>query len=155
MARTAFTNKKHSLRERKSSSESQQRSPMAVAGKTARKHPVSVKVPRITEPIEETPKKTRKFTKMVLKEIQYYQQTSNMLMSKMPFVRLVRSTVDKLCTGEKGAPMRFTRSSLEALQEAFEAFIVSLFEKAYSCTIHAKRVTLHPSDLRLARKLDN
>lgn len=128
---------------------------MAVAGKTARKHPVSVKVPRITEPIEETPKKTRKFTKMVLKEIQYYQQTSNMLMSKMPFVRLVRSTVDKLCTGEKGAPMRFTRSSLEALQEAFEAFIVSLFEKAYSCTIHAKRVTLHPSDLRLARKLDN
>lgn len=153
MARTAFTNKKHSLREQKSSSESQQRSPMKAAGKTARKHPVSVKVPRITEPIGEAPKKTRRFTNMVLKEIQYYQQTSNMLMSKMPFVRLVRNTVDKLYAGTKNAPLRFTRSSLDALQEAFEAFIVSLFENAYCCTIHAKRVTLHPSDLRLTRKL--
>lgn len=90
---------------------------------------------------------------MVLKEIQYYQKTSTMLMSKLPFIRLVRSLVTKLSSDTKSIPMRFTHSSLDALQEAFEAFVVSLFENAYCCTIHAKRVTLHPSDLRLARRL--
>ncbi len=152
MARTAFTNKKPSPKQSQASESSSMS--MMKANKTTRKQSASIKAPRITEPAESASKRGgKKNTSMVLKEIQYYQQTSNMLMSKLPFVRMVRSSIEKLSSGSRDAPIRFTHSSLEALQEAFEAFVVSLFENAYCCTIHAKRVTLYPSDLRLARRL--
>lgn len=40
-----------------------------------------------------------------------------------------------------------------ALQEAAEAHLVGLFEDAYLCTIHAKRVTIMPKDMQLARRI--
>ena len=151
MARTAFTNRRVSKRDSKTSdSES---SPLTGSGVSAKKYSISVRAPKITEPAEDTERKAKRSTNMVLKEIQYYQKTSNMLMSKGPFVRIVRGIVNRLALGSGDVPTRFTHSSLDALQEAFEAFVVSLFENSYCCTIHAKRVTLYPSDVRLARKL--
>jgi histone H3/H4 len=41
----------------------------------------------------------------------------------------------------------------QALQEASEAYLVSLFEDTNLCAIHAKRVTIQPKDLQLARTL--
>lgn len=43
--------------------------------------------------------------------------------------------------------------ALLALQEASEAFLVRLFSDANLCAIHAKRVTLFPRDLQLARRI--
>lgn len=40
-----------------------------------------------------------------------------------------------------------------ALQEAAESHLVGLFEDANLCTIHAKRVTIMPKDLQLARRI--
>lgn len=40
-----------------------------------------------------------------------------------------------------------------ALQEAAEAYLVSLFEDTNLAAIHAKRVTIQPKDLALARRL--
>ena len=40
-----------------------------------------------------------------------------------------------------------------ALQEASEAYLVSLFEDTNLAAIHAKRVTIQPKDLQLARRL--
>lgn len=37
--------------------------------------------------------------------------------------------------------------------QAAEAFTVRLLEDAYLCSLHARRVTLYPKDLQLARRL--
>ena len=58
--------------------------------------------------------------------------------------------VDK-ATGELGK--RFQSSAIMALQEASEAYLVSLFEEANLCAIHAKRVTVMHKDLELARRI--
>ena len=49
--------------------------------------------------------------------------------------------------------MRFQSAALMALQEAAEAYLVTLFEDSLLCTIHAKRVTLMPRDMALARRI--
>lgn len=48
---------------------------------------------------------------------------------------------------------RWTAEALTALQEATEDYIVHLFEDTNLCAIHAKRVTIMPKDLQLARRL--
>ena len=49
--------------------------------------------------------------------------------------------------------LRFQSSAVMALQEAAEAYLVSLFEDTNLAAIHAKRVTIQPKDLQLARRL--
>ena len=48
---------------------------------------------------------------------------------------------------------RWQASALLAMQEAAEAYLVHLFEDANLCTIHAKRVTIMPRDIQLARRI--
>lgn len=50
-------------------------------------------------------------------------------------------------------PFRYTAESLLAIQEATEDFLVHLFEDCNLCAIHAKRVTIMPKDLQLARRI--
>ena len=52
-----------------------------------------------------------------------------------------------------GADKRLGHGSVEALQEASEAYLVGLFEDTNLCAIHAKRVTIMPKDIQLARKI--
>jgi histone H3 len=49
--------------------------------------------------------------------------------------------------------LRFQKLALEALQHAVEAYLVGLFEDANLCAIHAKRVTVFPKDIHLARRI--
>ena len=49
--------------------------------------------------------------------------------------------------------LRFEANALIALQEAAEAYLVSLFEDTNLCGIHAKRVTIMPKDIQLARRI--
>ncbi len=49
--------------------------------------------------------------------------------------------------------LRFQTSAIMALQEASEAYLVSLFEDTNMAAIHARRVTIMPKDLALARRL--
>ena len=48
---------------------------------------------------------------------------------------------------------RWQATAILALQEAAEAHLVGIFEDAYCCTLHGKRVTLMPKDLQLARRI--
>ncbi|KAK1348040.1 histone H2A/H2B/H3/H4-like centromeric protein [Hamiltosporidium tvaerminnensis] len=121
--------------------------------RAARKKSLSVKTPIILAPEKKSITRRSRPQSHVLKEIKYYQETSNLLMSRLPFTRLVRQTLFNLKSKQQNIVTRFTKTAIHALQESFEAYVVSLFESAYSCTIHAKRVTLYPSDVRLARKL--
>ena len=49
--------------------------------------------------------------------------------------------------------LRFQGAAIMALQEAAEAYMVGLFEDANLCALHAKRVTIMPKDMQLARRI--
>ena len=64
------------------------------------------------------------------------------------FQRLVREIAQDFKTD-----LRFQSSAVVALQEASEAYLVGLFEDTNLCAIHAKRVTIMPKDIQLARRI--
>jgi histone H3 len=75
-------------------------------------------------------------------------RSTELLIRKLPFQRLVREIAQDFKTD-----LRFQSSAVLALQEASEAYLVSLFEDTNLAAIHAKRVTIQPKDLQLARRL--
>ncbi|KAE9406290.1 histone H3 [Gymnopus androsaceus JB14] len=101
----------------------------------------------IKKPIIEKPHRFRPGT-VALREIRRYQQSTELLIRKLPFQRLVR----EIAQGFK-LDLRFQSSAIMALQEAAEAYLVEVFEDCNLAAIHAKRVTIQPKDLALARRL--
>jgi histone H3 len=85
---------------------------------------------------------------VALREIRKYQKSVDLLIRKLPFQRLVREVAQDF-----KSDARFTSLSLLALQEASEAYLVGLFEDTNLCAIHAKRVTIFPKDMQLARRI--
>ena len=85
---------------------------------------------------------------VALREIRRYQKGTELLIRKLPFQRLVREI-----TQQFRADLRFQSAALQALQESTEAYLVGLFEDTNVCAIHAKRVTIFPKDMQLARRL--
>ena len=85
---------------------------------------------------------------VALREIRRYQKSTELLMRKLPFQRLVREIA-----GDFKSDLRFQASAIQALQEATEAYCVSLYEDSNLCAIHAKRVTIMAKDLALAKRL--
>ena len=83
---------------------------------------------------------------VALREIRRYQKSTELLIRKLPFQRLVREIAQDW-------DIRFQSTALLALQEASEAYIVRLFEDTNLCAIHAKRVTIMPKDMQLARRI--
>ena len=75
-------------------------------------------------------------------------QSTELLIRKLPFQRLVREIAQDFKTD-----LRFQGSAVLALQEAAEAYLVGLFEDTNLCAIHAKRVTIMPKDIQLARRI--
>ncbi|KAF4610410.1 hypothetical protein G7Y89_g15710 [Cudoniella acicularis] len=97
------------------------------------------------------PFKKRKFrpgTK-ALREIWRYQNSTELLIPRLPFQRLVREITHNVTMQD----FRFQSSAIGALQEASEAFLVATLEMANLCTIHAKRVTLQAKDMYLLERL--
>ena len=86
---------------------------------------------------------------VALREIRKYQKSTETLIGKAPFQRLVR----EICCDVVRTDLRFQSTALLALQEAAEAYLVGVAEDANLCAIHSRRVTLFPSDLQLARRL--
>lgn len=85
---------------------------------------------------------------VALREIRRYQKTTELLIRQAPFRRLVREIIQECRQGLRVAPQAF-----KALQEAAEAYLVGLFEDVNLCAIHAKRVTIMPKDIQLARRI--
>ena len=79
---------------------------------------------------------------VALREIRKYQKSTELLIRKLPFQRLVREIAQDFKTD-----LRFQSSAVLALQEASEAYLVGLFEDTNLCAIHAKRVTIMPLSL--------
>ncbi len=128
-------------------------------------------------------KKSRRYRPgtVALREICKYQKSTDLLIRKAPFQRLIREVCQSL-----GLDVRFQSTAMLALQEASEAHLIALFEdskfnkcrplafgismladssrslhafafawivSANLCAIHAKRITIMPKDMQLARRI--
>ena len=118
-------------------------------GKAPRKQ-LAIKAARKSCPAMGGVKKPRRYRPgaKALKEIRRYQKSTELLIRKLPFQRLVREIAQDFKTD-----LRFQSTAILALQEAAEAYLVGLFEDTNLCAIHAKRVTIMPKDIQLARRI--
>ena len=85
---------------------------------------------------------------VALREIRKYQKSTELLIKKRPFQRLVREIAQDF-----KSDLRFQGSAILACQEAAEAYIVGLLEDANLCSLHSKRVTIKPKDIQVARRI--
>ena len=85
---------------------------------------------------------------VALREIRRYQKSTDLLLRKLPFQRLVREIAQDI-----KSDLRFQGSAVLALQESSKAYLVGLFEDTNLCAVHAKRVTVMPRDMQLARRI--
>ena len=85
---------------------------------------------------------------VALREIRRYQKSSELLIRRMPFQRLVREIAQV-----HNPYLRFQSGTILALQESAEAYLVGLLEDSNLCAIHAKRVTIMPKDMQLAQRI--
>ncbi|CAL8287496.1 hypothetical protein WMY93_007340 [Mugilogobius chulae] len=98
----------------------------STGGKAPRKQ-LATKAARKSAPATGGVKKPHRYRPgtVALREIRRYQKSTELLIRKLPFQRL----------------------------EASEAYLVGLFEDTNLCAIHAKRVTIMPKDIQLARRI--
>ena len=85
---------------------------------------------------------------VALREIRRYQKSTDLLVRRLPFQRLVREIAQDF-----KQDLKFTGTSILATQEASEAYLVGLFEDTNLCAIHAKRVTIMPKDIQITRRI--
>ena len=129
----------------------------STGGKAPRKHLLATKAARKSAPSApggvKKPHRFRPGT-VALREIRRYQKSTELLIRKLPFQRLVREIAqDTASSGGQVGELRFQSAAIMALQEASEAYMVGLFEDTNLCAIHAKRVTVMTKDMQLARRL--
>ena len=86
---------------------------------------------------------------VALREIRWYQKSTELLIRKLPFQRLVQELAQDMGKSQ----ICFQSGAIIALQEASEAYLVGLLEDSNLCAIHVKRVTIMPKDIQLARRI--
>jgi histone H3 len=125
----------------------------STGGKAPRNH-LSVKAARKAArkvaPVADGVRKPHRYRPgtVALREIRRYQKSTDLLIRKAPFQRLVREILQDL-----KSELRCQSTAVLALQEAAEAYLIGLFEDTNLCAIHAKRVTIMPKDIQLARRI--
>jgi histone H3 len=121
----------------------------STGGKAPRKA-LATKAARKSAPSTGGVKKPHRFRPgtVALREIRKFQKSTELLIRKLPFQRLVREIAQDMARD-----LRFQSNAVLALQEASEAYLVGLFEDTNLCAIHAKRVTIMPKDIQLARRI--
>ena len=103
--------------------------------------------PRNVQAPPRQPQRRRKICR-AFQEIRHYQKSTDLLIRRAPFARTVKEVLQGY-----GLQYRMQAVALEAIQEAAEAHLISILEDTNLCAIHAKRVTILPRDMMLARRL--
>ena len=108
------------------------------------------KAPRTQMHVGQKKRKARRYRPgtVALREIRRYQKSSELLIRRMPFQRLVREIAQV-----HNLYLRFQSGAILALQESAEAYLVGLLEDSNLCAIHAKRVTIMLKDMQLAPQI--
>ena len=96
------------------------------------------------------PKKPHRFRPgtVALREIRQYQKSTELLCRKGPFRRLVKELITDI-----NSNLRLQEKAAVALQEGAEAYLAGLFTDANLEALHAKRVTIQPKDIKIARTI--
>lgn len=102
-------------------------------------------IKRRSTPSKHTP------SELAMYEIRKYQRSTELLISKIPFARLVKEVTDQFTTEEQ--QLRWQSMAILALQEASEAYLVGLLEHTNLLALHAKRITIMRKDMQLARRI--
>lgn len=122
--------------------------PSYVAGKRPRDPPPS----RGKQPASAVPSVRRRHRyrpgSVAMREIRRFQKSTDLLIRKLPFQRLVKEIAQNI-----NSELRFQSTAVLALHEAAEAYLVGVFQDTNLCAIHAKRVTVTPKDMQLARRI--
>nr|XP_021500547.1 histone H3-like isoform X1 [Meriones unguiculatus] len=126
----------------------------STGGKAPRKQ-LATKAARKSAPATGGVKKPHRYRPgtVALREIRRYQKKEELIILKMPFRMISRRTAVWISRQDFKTDLRFQSSAVMALQEASEAYLVGLFEDTNLCAIHAKRVTIMPKDIQLARRI--
>ena len=121
-----------------------------IGGKQPRKKLLTKAARKVNPNLPAGIKKPHRFRPgtVALHEIHRYQKSTELLIRRLPFQRLVREIAQDFKTN-----LRFAVQTMAALQEATEAYLVGLFEDSNLCAIHAKWVTIMPKDIQLARHI--
>ena len=94
------------------------------------------------------PKPHQNYAMMALREIRRFQRSVDLLIPLLPFQQLVHEIAQ-----DYRMDLRFQSSTILALQEAAEAWLVSLFESTNLCCIHRGCITIAPKDFYLVRHI--
>lgn len=123
----------------------------STGGKAPRKQ-LATKAARKSAPATGGVKKPRRYRPgtVALRDIRKYQKSTELLIKKLPFQRVVREIAVLF---KSDGSLRFQSMAISALQEAAEAYLVGVMEDTNLCAIHAKRVTIMPKDIQLARRI--
>ena len=121
----------------------------STGGKAPRKQ-LATKAARKSAPATGGVKKPHRYRPgtVALREIRRYQKSTDLLIRKLPFQRLVREIAQDFKND-----LKFQSTALLATQEGSEAYLTGLFEDTNLLAIHAKRVTILPKDIQLTRKI--
>jgi histone H3 len=121
----------------------------SLGGKAPRKQ-LATKAARASAPATGGVKKPHRYRPgtIALREIRRFQKSTDLLIKKLPFQRLVKEIAQDYKTD-----LRFQSSAILALHESAEAYLVGIFQDTNLCAIHAKRVTIMPKDMVLARRI--
>ena len=121
----------------------------STGGKAPRKQ-LATKAARASAPGTGGVKKPHRYRPgtVALREIRKYQKSTELLIRKLPFQRLVREIAqDFKCD------LRFQGSAILALQEASEAYLIGLLDDTHLCALHTNRITIAVKDMQLARRI--
>nr|UXY87015.1 centromeric histone-3 like protein [Cryptomonas paramecium] len=92
--------------------------------------------------------KRYKNSEKTLNEIRKFQKSTDLLIHRLPFARLIKEI-----TSNYHHSLQWQSTAIEAIQHACEDYLVGLMEDANLSALHAKRITIMPKDLHLARKI--
>ena len=109
------------------------------------------KAPRVVRGRVHKPRRYRPGT-VALRQIRRYQKSTELLIRKLPFQRLVREVVAEMYPT---LGLRMQSTALYALQEAAEAYLVGMFDQVNDIAIHGKRVTIQAKDMQLWKRIRN
>ena len=90
---------------------------------------------------------------VALREIRKYQTSTDTLIPKLCFQRLVKEIMHHVCRERHIAMMKIQSTALLALQTAAEYYLTELFSKSQLLAIHGNRVTVKPEDVQIVRCL--
>jgi len=91
---------------------------------------------------------------VALREIRKYQKSTDLLIRRRPFSRLVKEICAQVCQDNNLRDKRFRKTAMEALQAAAEDYLTKMFSSAQCCAMHGGRTTIKVSDLRLLQQLN-